>query len=776
MSARIENDRFLVDYDLDRGSATLTHRDDTLVLARTAARALTQPRSRSTSDPDYVRTARVERARDRLGDGDCLVVDCVDAAQEIDFRVRIRLCDHLDAVTFETSCHNRSSHDLVIESLEPVSALPASGGGFCWSGARAALTNGYSFQDPGQVTQVNPLQPRPLASRWNLALSRERDPGGLVLGFLDHQLAEGRIALVPDEDALPLPGREPAAALTMRSALNRGFVLRPGATVESGRAVLLLAQRDHLALEAYADLLASLSPLSLKPPVNGWCHWFYTHEILDEREIVAHAEFVARTLKPYGAEYVQIDGPWSRAYGDWEASAAFPHGMRWLADTIRGFGLQPGLWLAPYLIREGTEVADSHPDWLVRDLDGEPIVCISDAAGLGGAEGFHVPSFDAKTYGLDVTHPGAAEWLHALFRKVSREWGYSFLKLDYIDCSLLAAERYADATMTKAAAHRRGMEIIRDAVGADTHLLLCAAAPPAIGLFDSVRIERDYAHMTWDQFVGHSNSSAPAMAKRYYFHGRTWVNDADHIGVELLSSDQAEAAATIVALSGGNTLIDDRLIDLEPERLEILKKILPAYGVAARPVDLFLRDRPELFVLPIETPFAAWTLVAAFNYDERALRHVDVPLDDLGLDPGLDYVAFDFWKQRLHHEIDGRLRVCLQPGSVALLAVHREQSVPQVIGSNRHFTQGAVELADVHWDDEREVLQGVSLGSAGTEHKLVVRIPPPYRWAEPLPDFFHDLGAYSLRMREPGVLRIHVRCGDSGEVRWQVPVRRQAGS
>jgi hypothetical protein len=35
----------------------------------------------------------------------------------------------------------------------------------------------------------------------------------------------------------------------------------------------------------------------------------------------------------------------------------------------------------------------------------------------------------------------------------------------------------------------------------------------------------------------------------------------------------------------------DRLPDLDSTRLEILRKVLPSYGEAARPVDLFDTDR-----------------------------------------------------------------------------------------------------------------------------------------------------------------------------------------
>jgi hypothetical protein len=85
----------------------------------------------------------------------------------------------------------------------------------------------------------------------------------------------------------------------------------------------------------------------------------------------------------------------------------------------------------------------------------------------------------------------------------------------------------------------------------------------------------------------HPACSASAAAKRYYFHKRTWINDADHICMDILNNQQSEAAATLIAMSGGNLVSGDRLIQLDPYKLEILQKITPSFGESAIPIDLF---------------------------------------------------------------------------------------------------------------------------------------------------------------------------------------------
>ena len=210
-----------------------------------------------------------------------------------------------------------------------------------------------------------------------------------------------------------------------------------------------------------------------------------------------------------------------------------------------------------------------------------------------------------KRYGLDITHPGAAEWLAKLFDTVANQWGYEMIKIDFVDWSLLSADRYHDPTVTRASAYRKGCEIMRQAMGPNRHLLDCGPGPVTVGLLDSMRIELDQPPVTWKQYFLQSASSAPAAAKRYYFHKRTWINDADHVCLNLLPLSQSQAAATLLALTGGNLLSGDRLPDLDATRLEILKKIFPASGEAARPVDLFDTDRHCVFALKLKRPSAS---------------------------------------------------------------------------------------------------------------------------------------------------------------------------
>ncbi len=123
-----------------------------------------------------------------------------------------------------------------------------------------------------------------------------------------------------------------------------------------------------------------------------------------------------------------------------------------------------------------------------------------------------------------------------------------------------------------------------------------------------MRIEADinygFSEAAWKTYFLDPACSASAAAKRYYFHKRTWINDADHICMSLLNNQQSEAAATIIAMSGGNMISGDRLTQLDADKLEILKKITPSSGEAAIPVDLF--DSGNAVCFCIKNKKAIW--------------------------------------------------------------------------------------------------------------------------------------------------------------------------
>jgi alpha-galactosidase len=516
------------------------------------------------------------------------------------------------------------------------------------------------------------------------------------------------------------------------------------------------ANNPFSALEQYASTYAKAGQVKLNPIINGWCSWFYTYRDISEDEVVRNAEFVAKHLKRYGMNVVQIDDGFYRMFGDWEGNERFPHGMKWLADRIRSLDLVAGLWLGPYVIDKRTEVAQKHPDYLVHGLDGE----------------LHPIGHGGDNYALDITHPGGREWLRNLFDTVANQWGYDFLKIDFVEWSLLAAPRYHDASVSRAQAYRMGFQTMREAIGPKRHLLDCGPAQNTVGILDSVRIELDQAELNWDQYTSHFYANAPAAAKRYYFNGRTWINDDDQLGLAWMTLVQAQAAATIIAMSGGTLISGDRLVDLDPARLEILKKVVPAHGVAARPLDLFQHDFPRVFSLPIQSAAGDSLLVAVFNYDREAAISETLEFASLGLDPAKPYVAFEFWTQELIGELRGRLDLNVNPSSVQLVSVREALPHPQVVGTSRHFTQGPLEIKSQTWAEPE--LKGVLKAQAGTVNEIFIRMPPGWKYRNGYPGYVIDGPGYTAKTLRNGVLRLLFTFEETGDREFSVKFEKAA--
>lgn len=746
-AAGLESPYLKLEYDLAAGRTSIhTAKGSPLLLNATAA-VVFPSGERLASDPAYTRHSRLQ-ARQAPGiEGRQLAVSLGDASRVLDLESRITLLSNRPGAIFELILTNVSGKELMVRRAEPLRALLDEDAG-CYFNARQALTHGYMHHDPGGLMDLGRPH-REFTSFWNVAL--HSPSATLVVGHLDNTDGEGQIA-GGGQMTRGGPSAQIGISLVARSLYNRYFVLKPGASVSSGRVLLLLSADPFSALEYYAETCGRLHPVRFNPIINGWCSWFYTHLTATEEEQVKNAEFIAGHLKPYGMEWVQIDDGYQRAFGDWEANALYPHGMKWLATRIRELGLKPGIWIAPHVISEDTEIAKRHPEWLLHDAKGR-------IQNTGSSR-------PKSSFSLDVTHPGARQWLFELFRTIRREWGYDFIKLDFPGWTILAAERYFDPSFSKAQAYRLFLKTVREAAGPDCHILDCGPGSAGVGLIDSMRVEQDSGLLNWHHYAKRFNSNAPSMAIRYYFHKRTWINDADHLGLALMSVPQAQAAASIIALSGGAMISGDRLFQLDPARLEILKKVLPAYGEAARPLDLFEKSYPETFALRVRRDFEEWRVIGYFNWDEGAQVTRELDLARAGLAPEKTYLAYDFWSQRLIGEAGGKLVLSLGPSSVRLVALREKLGVPQVLGTDRHYSQGGVELENVRWDSASRTFSGTALGGQGASWQLAIYVPSGYGWIEDDPEHFHDYANYSSVFVESEVLRAQMNFSTTGRVNW----------
>lgn len=380
------------------------------------------------------------------------------------------------------------------------------------------------------------------------------------------------------------------------------------------------------------------------PAETGWCSWYHYYGTETEADILDNVRTLAATpALRERLRVVQIDDGWNlphpghpRVWGDWQAGAKFPRGMRAVADDIRAGGFAPGLWLAPFSVDPASRLRRDHPDWLVRDAaTGEP----ADFWGV---------------HALDLSHPGAQNFVSDTFRRVFDDWGFEYVKIDFLTHAVQPGLRH-DPTITTAAAYRRGLSLIREVAG--DRFVLCCGAPlgPSVGLCDGMRIGYDVSSR-WDVPmnlaswpVGNCSIRAAAAQTlwRQWMHNHWWQNDPDCLVVrdsgtdpekamfaELfggafassppygLSDEEAALWARLVWMTGGMGLISENVAEVmagRPDRAALMERALAPNPFPARWVDHY--THPDLCLLRGETSDGT-PLLGIFNLSDHPADEV----------------------------------------------------------------------------------------------------------------------------------------------------------
>ncbi len=188
----------------------------------------------------------------------------------------------------------------------------------------------------------------------------------------------------------------------------------------------------RIGLEQYADAVADYYKIKLKPKPGIYCTWYHATSS-DEKRIIANSAFIAKHLKPFGLDVVQIDDTWqanapkSMPKTDSQGKPLdlakqmagpvrvfvqgleekFPNGMAYTAEHIQKNGLTPALWFMPFSgDAEAAYYADKM-DIFTRWPDGTPVSSSSPWSG---------------TF-VDVTNPKGERFLRERVKRI-HGWGY----------------------------------------------------------------------------------------------------------------------------------------------------------------------------------------------------------------------------------------------------------------------------------------------------------------------------------------------------------------
>ncbi|MGH8287611.1 MAG: alpha-galactosidase [Steroidobacteraceae bacterium] len=614
---------------------------------------------------DYPRCRAVRSAGSALlGPATVWVVTCSGLRAAPDLVYRLRAYTALPFADLTATVRNTSSRTVHVEAIRLVDAA---GGEIAYLGAPAGservLSDSFSEDRPAMrihsLAEARDGMQRAVGSQliYNRT-SRE----SLFLGALtsDRFLTILRLRVASEAGAPRITGYqvdstgttelEEENSLEHSAAADRITLSLPvasGGALSSETLALSVDHDYHRQLETYGALIRRLHHARVTaPPLMGWWSWTAYYFGLDAGAALTNAQWLAQHFERYGYTLFHIDEGYQYARGEYTTANAtlFPHGLVPVEYAVRGLGLTPGIWTAPFEVSERSWVFQHHPDWLVKNAAGRPIHA-----------GSVVDGKDAL-YILDTTNPGAQQYLRTTYRTLVRDWGIHYIKLDFMDDAAIEGYYYQPHT-TAMQAQRIGLRIIRDAVGNDVYLDKDGSVMlNPVGYVDYGRISQDTGH----SFQA-SRDAASGIAARYYMDRNFFVSDPDaftvstqritdqtwHEGGEPLSLDEAEVSIALAAVSGGMLEIGDNLPSLEgsPDRIALIENRdlidMVRLGEASVPEDLMSyadSDRqPSIFFLK-ESP--RQSILTVFNWTEHATRHV-ISLASLGLSSAAAYRISD---------------------------------------------------------------------------------------------------------------------------------------
>ncbi len=373
----------------------------------------------------------------------------------------------------------------------------------------------------------------------------------------------------PDGRILLLGALELGAHVQADAEALRGFYEPPVETSQTSALAggwFLGYGEEGTTLSAYARLLAR--GLGKRGPTRAprvWCSWYAFYRDISQDEMLG----VLGQVGELKFDVFQVDDGWQRGIGDWEANDRFPSGMEALAERISATGLQPGLWLCPFIVSPRTRLFQQHPEWLLRDSTGRLV-----EAGHNWGD----------YYCLDTTVPDVQAWLAGLIRRVTG-WGYRYLKLDFLYGAAMPGERHRP--MHREQAYREALEIVRDAAG-DAYILGCGAPIlSSLGVVDGLRIGPDVAPF-WDNYdrseLLHDRSGPGARNAIHTSLHRLWLRELVHTDPDvvyfrtrynLLTTAQKDYLKAL-ALIAGFKATSDPPAWLDPEERTALETFLAA--------------------------------------------------------------------------------------------------------------------------------------------------------------------------------------------------------
>lgn len=341
-----------------------------------------------------------------------------------------------------------------------------------------------------------------------------------------------------------------------------------GVTVNEGYKVIQLFRMKGSMDEVFDGYFGAMNiPKPRVSPKCGYTTWYNYYPDINEQIVNDDLEALASTGEKI--DIFQIDDGYQTAVGDWLSvdKNKFPNGMKAIADKIHSKNMLAGLWLAPFGCQIDSVVAKEHPEWLIKDSEGNPVNCGGNWGGF---------------YALDISVPEAATYIKNFFDVILNQWGYDMVKLDFLYAACVVPNKGKSRGQLMCEA----MNFIRECVG-DKLILGCGVPlAPAFGKVDFCRIGADvglswktnlYEKMKHREDVSTKNTINCTIFRRE-LNGRAFLNDPDVFLLRdyniSMNEEQRRLVAKINKLFGGLLFISDNTDKYSADQLKDFKETI----------------------------------------------------------------------------------------------------------------------------------------------------------------------------------------------------------
>lgn len=499
-----------------------------------------------------------------------------------------------------------------------------------------------------------------------------------------------------------------------------GREVRPGEQLAMEELVVVRGRTFAQCVDVFARRTAALANARVpRATITGWSDWQYWREQKSEKDLRQSVP-VLQKLNRQGipVRYLIVDGGWCDHASEWLTPCdKYPSGMKRISTMLRQRGMELGIWLAPYLTNVATKVVRQHPEWMIKDAEtGKPLVRKTSNVG--------------PCMMLDYTVPEAMQWLRGIVRMFVRDWKIGYLKLDGPSLAHYLGGVFREKNVTPVEVIRRTLELIREECPDNVIVEGEGLFGPSIGLVDTQRVSQDN-HPFWYHLEGQAclkaNLNNEMLAS--YFHGLYWHNHRENVIIRdflspfhawegmgegrkdcTLNENELQSYLSGATLAGGAMLLTEPMAELarSAKRMELITRFLPHYDedVArgthsyATPIDTFAGNgrQPAIYARAIHRPFEDWHVVGIFNMEDLHDDYV-VPLKTI-VGTGSFHI-FDYWTEQYLGRRSGDVTVKDVPAhGCRMLAVRRATGMPQLVGTNMHILQGAVDIDDCRFEGQ----------------------------------------------------------------------------